>query len=60
MVKDIRITETYVKQLVEQIRSKTGESTPTKTAARLIIERAAQLEITSTKVDEKKAETSTA
>ncbi len=45
MVKDIRITDPYLKQLIERVRRKSGESTPTRTASRLIIERLAQLEL---------------
>lgn len=42
---DIRITDPYVRQQVESERVRAGESTPTKTAARLIIERLAQREL---------------
>jgi hypothetical protein len=45
MVKDIRITDPYLKQLIERVRRKSGESTPTRTASRLIVERLAQLEL---------------
>jgi hypothetical protein len=42
---DIRITDPYVRQQVESERIRAGESTATKTAARLIVERLAQREL---------------
>ncbi len=42
--KDLRITDPYVRELVEAERARAGESTATKTAARLILERLAQRE----------------
>lgn len=46
MPADLRITDPYVRQLVDRIRLKRGGSgTPTKTATQLILERAAQLEM---------------
>jgi hypothetical protein len=44
-VKDIRITDPYVRRRVEAARRRAGESTSTKTAARLILERLAQVEM---------------
>lgn len=46
MPADLRITDPYVRQLVDRIRVKRGSSgTATKTATQLILERAAQLEM---------------
>jgi len=45
MIKDVRIKDPYVKSRLEQIRLDSGESSITKTAARLVLERAAQLEV---------------
>lgn len=53
--KDIRITDPYVRELVEAERRRRKDSTATKTAARLIVERLAQLELI-----EQKPETSAA
>lgn len=44
-VSNIRIVDPYVIELVEQEKRRAGESNPTKTAQRMIIERAAQQEI---------------
>jgi hypothetical protein len=38
-VKDIRITDSYVRKLVERVRRASGEKTMAKTASRLILER---------------------
>lgn len=45
MVKDARITDPYVKRRLDAVRRQSGESTITKTAARLVLERIAQLEV---------------
>jgi hypothetical protein len=42
---DLRITDPYIRQQVEAERVRRGDSTATKTAARLISERLAQLEV---------------
>lgn len=44
-VKAVRIVDPHVLNIIESNRAKCGESNPTKTAARMILERAAQLEI---------------
>lgn len=42
---DVRITDPYVRGIIKRIRDRHGDRTATATAGRLIIERAAQLEI---------------
>lgn len=44
MPSDLRITDPHLISLVESEREKRGDSTATKTAGRLIVERLAQLE----------------
>jgi hypothetical protein len=45
-VTNIRIVDPYVLELIEAEQERSGEATPTKTAQRLIVERAAQREAT--------------
>lgn len=41
----VRIADPHVIKLIEEEQKRAGESTPTKTAQRMIVERAAQLEM---------------
>jgi hypothetical protein len=43
-VKDVRITDGYIRRIVEDERLRRGDKTMAKTAAQMILERYAQLE----------------
>ena len=51
MAAEIRITDKYLRDRVELERRKRGDSTATKTAGRLILERLTQLEAKQTATD---------
>jgi hypothetical protein len=46
-ISNIRIVDPHILRLVEEEQRRTGEKTPTKTAQRMIVERAAQKELVS-------------